>query len=146
MDLLNQHDAAPTQVDFETLGSGVEMELMAIAEDAEVPSSRRSRAVTALQWFPSVAVRAFLVGKTSADTKAILRRKAVYALAGGWGVEALPELTLALADADVQVRISAVNAMAQLDDAAVVAALQERVSVETVDSVKLALTKAVGGK
>ncbi len=144
MDLLNLHDAVATQADLKALGEGVDVALMAIADDAEVPSSRRGRAITALRFFPSEAVRSFLEAKLAPETKAILRRKAVYALAGGWNTAALPTLNEALADDDVQVRIAAANALAQLDAAAVTEALKARLAVETVESVKLALTKAVG--
>ncbi|MFT4624411.1 MAG: hypothetical protein ACI8PZ_003070 [Myxococcota bacterium] len=144
MDLLNQHDAAPTQTDFAALGDGVDALLMAIADDTEVPSSRRGRALTALQYYPTDAARAFVEGHLAPESTGLLRRKAVYALAGGWGVSALAPLTAALADHDVQVRIAAVTALAGLESAEATAALTARLEVETVDAVKLALGKVVG--
>ena len=142
MDLLNQLDGAPTAQDWVALGDGVDAELMAIADDDSVPSSRRGRAVTALQHFPTDGARAFLEGKLAVDAKAILRRKAIWSLAVGWGAGAIPQLESALSDDDVQLRMAAAAAFSRVPEAH--AALRERRAVETVSAVQAALDKAVG--
>ena len=60
MELLNTYEGAPTTAQLAALGDGVADELMDIAEDTAVASSRRGRAVSALGGFPSDDTWSFL--------------------------------------------------------------------------------------
>lgn len=125
----------PTADNLRALGSGVEAELLEIAQDANVARTRRARAVQALGWFPSPASRSFLE-QTLGVTDRLMARKAAYALANGWGNDAVPVLTIALGNDDVQLRDAAARALAIVGSSAADAALRERLSVETNETVQ----------
>lgn len=144
MDLLNAYELTALQADLQAIGDGVDAELLEIAQDAEIPTSRRGRAVSALQYYPTNAVRGFLEVQLAEADKALLSRKAAYALAGGWGADAVELLTGALASDDVQLRIAAANALAGIEGEAARAALETRKGVETEDAVNAVLDKALG--
>ncbi len=146
LELLNGYEDAPTAQDFARLGDGVSLELMEIADDHGVASSRRSRAISALQHYPQPTVRGFLESHLDQGDKGILRRKAAMALGAGFGAEAVPKLTGALADDDTLVRVAVVQAlgMTQAPEARVV--LEARLENEQVESVRAAITKALEEK
>ena len=143
LDLLGAYEEPVRQADLVGLGEGVDAELMAIADDGAVPHSRRANAVVALQYFPSETVRVFLVAHLAPGADALLRRKAATSL-GVFGAAAIPDLTTALADADVQVRTSAARALGTVQDPAARRALEQRLATETDASVKAVITKALG--
>src|SRR5687767_12731606 len=128
MDLLNAIDSPPREADWKALGDGVDAELMEIAVDTSVPTTRRGAAVTALQYYPTDTVRAFLEGRL-ASTDALVRRKAVYSLAA-FGPSSVPKIAGALSDADVQLRIAAANALGTIADESAKAALRARQPIE----------------
>ena len=147
MDLLNAYEGAPTAAQLTALGDGVADELMDIAADSDVASSRRGRAVSALGDFPSDDTLAFLskqLGDT--DASSILRRKAAYALAAGWGEQAVKPLSDALSDSDVQLRIAAAGALADVSGDAAKGALNARLEAEDSDAAREAIEKALGDK
>lgn len=147
MDLLNAYEDTATAEQLSALGEGVTDELMEIAVDGEVPSSRRGRAVSALGHFPADDTRAFLDARLAdADTSSLIRRKAAYALAAGWGEGAVRSLAGALADDDVQLRIAAAHALGELSDQAAKDALEARLAVEDSDAARDAIEKALGSK
>jgi HEAT repeat protein len=97
-----------------------------------VARSKRTNAVVALGWYPTEEHHLFLsalVNDPAGDKS--LRRSAVHALANGWGDAALPDLSKALADDDVQLRNQAARAMGRIGSPAAKAALQARLGVET---------------
>ncbi len=143
LDLLGAYEEPPKQAELVALGAGVDAELMAIADDGAVPHSRRANAVIALQWFPSDTVRTFLVAHLEPGADALLRRKAATSL-GAFGPVAVPDLTKALADADVHVRAAAARALGTIADPSARQALEQRLPVETDASVKSAITKSLG--
>ena len=144
MTLLNAFDTPLTQADLHALGDGVDVELMEIADDSSVPHTRRGRAVSALQYYPTDQVQTYLQD-TLEGTDALLRRKAAYSLAV-FGPAAVPELTGALASPDVQLRIAAANALGTVGDAAATGALQDRLPQETEQAVIDAIRKSLGAK
>lgn len=138
-DLLNQHDHAPTAADWQAI-EGADAELIA-ALHSDLNSTQKGRAVQALGYVPSDAGRAELDRVLVEDAK--LARKAVFALAIGWGDDALPQLAQALESDDVQLRIAAVKATSKVPAGAEL--LTERAKVEENEAVQAALTKALGG-
>ena len=143
LDLLNAYEHVATEAELRAIGEGVDAELMAIAEDAAVPLTRRGRAVSALQYFRTDAVRSFLETKVSAGD-ALVRRKAAYSLAA-FGAPAVGPLTAALGDADVQLRIAAAAALGTVGGEAALQVLRDRLAAESEPAVRDALTKAIGG-
>ncbi len=144
MDVLNAYEDVPTQADLAALGDGIDQELMEIADDHAVPSTRRGRAISALQHYRTDAVRAFLDAHVDAADKGILRRKSVYSLAA-WGDAAVDKIATALADDDVQLRIAAASALGSIGTDEAKAALTARQAVESETAVSDALRKALGG-
>lgn len=144
--LLGGYEDLPTAEQLRGLGEGVEAELMAIADDHAVPSSRRSRAVSSLQYFPSKSSRTFLEAHLDAADKGILRRKAALALGAGFGSEAVPKLTAVLADDDVLVRVAVAQALGFVGGDEAKAALTSRLANEADATVREAIAKALEGK
>lgn len=132
IDLLAAYDDPATAEDWKSLGEGVPAELMAIAKDPKVSSTRRAGAVYALGWYPTPETRTFVTGVLY-DVAApnILRRKATFALGNGWGDGALAEIVATLASEDAQLRQAAARTLGKLGTPGATAALQERLSVET---------------
>jgi HEAT repeat protein len=143
MDLLNAVEQPPTKTDLEAISDGVDAELMEIADDTEVASTRRGRAISALGFFPTDTVRAFLDAKLIEAGKSLFRRKAAYALAAGWGAESVEAIAAVLTDDDVQLRIAAVNALAQVNDATARQALETQLATESESAVKDAIEKGL---
>jgi len=143
MDLLGQMDAPATAEDYRALGEGVDTILVAVAQDASQPKTQRGRAVQALGYFPSEASQAALTEFLAGDDST-LKRKAVFALCIGWDAAALPLVEPALADEDVQVRISTAKALAMVGGDAADALLTARLEVETEAAVKKAIEKSLG--
>lgn len=143
MDLLNGFEDPVREADLAALGDGVEVELMQIAEDKAVPATRRGRAVSALQYYRTDAVRAFLEKHLADPHDGLIRRKAAWSLAA-WGEPAVPLLTGALGDADVQLRIAAAQALGTIPHESAKAALRARLSAETESAVKDAIGKSLG--
>lgn len=144
MDLLRQLDDAPTQADYDALGPEVGASLLAVAQDDSQSHSVRARAIVALGWYPSDEGRVWLEATLAqADGDSLYRRKSAHALATGWGVDALPALTPALASDDVQLRMATARAVGALEDPAATQLLQARLEVETEASVQKVLREQV---
>lgn len=146
LDLLNAYESVPSRADLVAIGDDVDAELMAIADDGSVPTSRRGRAVTALQHVPNPQVRAWLERRLERDDSSLLRRKAAWALAKGFGEGAIPALGRALDDADAQLRIAAAQALGSLDSASARATLKGRLAQETEPAVTAAIRKSMGNR
>lgn len=142
MDLLNAYDTPIAQADLDALGAGVDAELMAIADDASVPSTRRGRAVSALQYYKTDAVRTYLERHLGSDADGLVRRKAAYSLAV-FGGSSVGPLTSALADKDVQLRIAAAQALGTIGGDAARKALTDRQTTEPDASVRDAIGQAL---
>jgi HEAT repeat protein len=141
MDLLNAFEHTAGEAELRALGDGVDAELMEIADDAAVPATRRGRAVSALQFYPTDTVRGFLERHLKASD-ALVRRKAAYSLAA-FGSAAVPSLTAALSDADVQLRIAAASALGTIGSDPAKQALRGRLASEGEGAVKDAITRAL---
>jgi HEAT repeat protein len=145
LDLLQAFDERVGRADLAKLGAGVEAELMGIADDPSVPTTRRGNAVVALQWYPSDAVRSWLVARLRARRdpgEDLLRRKAASALSA-FGPSAVSELVPALADADPQLRVAVARALGTIADPAGRSALEARLAIETEQVVRSALQDAL---
>jgi hypothetical protein len=148
LDLLNAYEATATADDLKRLGDGVELELISIADDQSVPTTRRGRAIVALGHFPTVPVRAWLEIQLHDRAKeSIFRRKAAWALAVGFGDQVVEtHLKSAIADDDVQLRIAVANALGQLRTSAALGVLEARLEQESDEAVRLAIKKFVEEK
>lgn len=147
LDLLSAYEDPATEADWKALGAGVDAELLAIAQDASLSHTRRANAVFALGFFPSANVRTYLAGLVADEpADGIFRRKAVYALANGYGEGALPELRGALASSDVHLRAATARAVAKIGTPTAKKALEERLAVESDRMVRDTLTAALAGK
>jgi HEAT repeat protein len=134
LDVLQAFEERLGEGDLARLGDGVDAELMAIGDDPGVAATRRANAVVALQWYRTDAVRAWLVrrlhGAAGTPADSLLRRKAARAL-GAFGAAAIPELSAALADADVQVRVAAAIALGSMKEPGAREALKARLPAES---------------
>lgn len=141
MDLLNAFEEPLREADLVALGSGVDAELMEIADDTQVPATRRGRAIVGMQYFKTDTVRSWLETRLASTTsESILRRKAASSLAA-WGPSAVAVLGPVLADSDVQVRIAVAQALGRVGDDAARKALQDRLGAESVPAVKDVITR-----
>lgn len=126
---LNGIEDPPSAASLKAIAPDVHTELIEILGDASARHSARARAVHALGWFPNTTTRPVVEAALKGDDR-LLARKAAYALANGWGVAALPQLTDALAASDAQLREAAAHALGNIDDKAVVPVLDARLAVE----------------
>jgi len=142
--LLNAYEEPVREADLKALGEGVDAELVAIASDATIPLTRRGRAISALQFYRTEVVRAFLETQLAPASDGLLRRKALYSLAA-FGPAGLRAIVPLLSDPDVQVRIAAANALGSVSDPAAQQALADRSAVEREPAVLDAIRRAQGG-
>lgn len=143
MDLLNAYDTPTTQADLEAIGDGVVAELKEIADDGSVATSRRGRAISALQYFPSDDTRTFLADKLEKGDKSLYRRKAAGALGAGWGEPAVELLAPYLSDKDEQVRMAVARALGTVGGDEAKVALEGRLKKEEAEAVKETLETAL---
>ncbi len=147
LDLLSAYETPAGAAEWRALGASAGVELYAVAQDAGLSHTRRAGAVYALGFFPTEAHRAYLAGLATTDgADAMLRRKAVYALGAGWGDNAVPELSRALAAPDVQLRAAAARALGQVGTPGAQDALRARLAAESDTMVRTTVTTALGGK
>jgi HEAT repeat protein len=143
MDLLGASEDPVRQADLVALGDGVDAELMAIALDPEVPTTRRGRALGSLQYYATDGVRHFLEAQLAEPTgHSLLRRTAAASLAA-WGPVAVPVLAHALSDADLQVRIAVARALGRIVAPSAKQALQARLRAEIDATAKQAITASL---
>lgn len=142
MTLLSGMEDPPSADSLRALGDGVEAELLEICQDGEVSRSKRGRAVHALGWFPSDATRSYLDQMLGSGDR-LMSRKAAYALATGWGDDAVPLLGRALGSDDVQLRIASAKALGNIGSASAREALQARLADETNATVQSTIQSAL---
>ncbi len=142
MDILNAYEVTASKADLDALGDGVVAELMEIAVDAEVPASRRGRAISALQFYPTDEVRAFLEARLVDADKSLYRRKALGALAA-FGPSAVPVIAPYLKDRDEQVRMAAARSLGRIGGDEARGALEARRKKEKVASVREVIDAAL---
>lgn len=146
LDLLSAYEEPAGAAEWKALGAGAPAELLAIAQDASLSHTRRANAIVALGYFPG-ETRGFLATLATAEGgESLFRRKAVYALANGYGDAALPELTVALAAPDQQLRAATARALTKLATPAAKDALRARLPVEDDRMVRELISASVGGK
>ncbi len=141
LQMLGGYEETASPDSLKALSGDVPATLRAIASDATLTHTQRARAIHALGWFPDSDNRAFLVTQAH-GTDTMFARKAVYALANGWGEGALDELTLALANHDVQIRMAAAYALGDIGTQPAKLALEARIPLETDPTVKATIEKA----
>lgn len=106
---------APTREDWEKIGPEAADVLRHIAADPTASASTRARAISSLGYFPEANTESFLSTILAADDQpSLLRRKALRALAFGFGEKALPQITPYLSNEDKRMRESAIRAVGLL--------------------------------
>ena len=142
MDVLNAYEVTASRADLDAIGEGVVAELMEIAVDRDVPASRRGRAISALQFYPTDEVRAFLEARLAEGEKPLYQRKALGALAA-FGASAVPTVAPYLKDRDEQVRMAAARSLGRIGGSEARSALQSRRKKEKVDAVREVIDAAL---
>ena len=138
--LLSGYEETASPDSLKAVDGDVPGTLRAIASDSALTSTQRARAIHALGWFPDDANRAFLVAQARGGNP-MFARKAIYALANGWGDQAIDELTVALANPDVQTRMAAANALGHMGTPSAKLALEARLAYEADPTVKATIEK-----
>ncbi len=133
--LLDGVEDAPDAAQLRAMGEGVGPELLELAQDPNLAPTRRARATQALGWFPTEQHREWL-SSTLQGEDPMLARKASYALVNGWGDQAVPLVTPALASSDVQLRLATVRALGSLGSEPARQALSARLDLEQHAAVK----------
>jgi HEAT repeat protein len=139
---LGGYEESASADSLKALGSDVPAVLREIASDTTLTHTQRARAIHALGWFPDASTREFLVMQAH-GTDTLFVRKAVYALANGWGDGAIDELVLALANHDVQIRMAAAYALGNVGTESAKLALGARLPLESDPTVKTTIEKAM---
>lgn len=130
-ELLEAFEAAPSASEWTRLGPGAGEVLREIAADARRRPTVRSRAATALRHYPDAASFAALeVLARDEQTPVLVRRKAVRALAEGWGAQALGLVKPLVEHENLQLRESALRALAMIPTPEARALLEERLRLE----------------
>ncbi len=141
MTLLAAYEAPVTAEAIQALGPEVRAELIAIADDASVPPTRRARALTGLQHVErnQEVARAF---RRHLDSEvSLIRRHAALSMAV-LGDDAVDALERSLAASDVELRLATVQSLARIGTPKARAALSARRSVESEARVLKALDDA----
>ena len=141
--LLSGYEETASPESLKALGGDVPGTLRAIAADTTLSATQRARAIHALGWFPDDTNRAFLAAQARGGNP-MFARKAIYALANGWGDQAIDELTVALANPDVQTRMAAANALGHMGTPSAKLALEARLAHETDPTVKATIQTQMG--
>ena len=135
-------ETGPDAAALQALGPGADDTLRNIAVDATLSETTRMQAVHALRVFPTEPNRSFLTATlTGSDHR--LARKAAWALAQGWGDQALPELSEALRAPDTQLRIATVEALGELGTEGATTALRARLPDESNSTVVASINQAL---
>ena len=138
--LLSGYEETASPDSLKALSGDVPATLRAIVADSSLTQTQRARAIHALGWFPDDTNRAFLVAQARSGNP-MFARKAIYALANGWGDGAMDELVFGLANHDVQTRMAAAYALGNLDTPSAKLALEARLPLETDPTVKATIEK-----
>ena len=138
--LLSGYEETASPDSLKALDGDVPGTLRTIASDTTLTSTQRARAIHALGWFPDDTNRGFLVAQARGGNP-MFARKAIYALANGWGDQAMDELTVALANPDVQTRMAAANALGHLGTTSAKLTLEARLAYETDPTVRTTIEK-----
>lgn len=143
MDVLNGIEQPATKADLDAIEGDVVTELKEIALDGEVATSRRGRAISALQHFPTDDVRSFLETRLSDGEKSLYQRKAISALGAGWGEGSIPTIKKYLTDRDDQLRMAAARTLGNIGGDEARGLLETRRKKEKVDAVKEVVERAL---
>ncbi len=137
--LLSAIHELPARSDFDAAAPNARDIVLAVARDATVTGPHRTRALEALRYWPDDA--AFAAYRLALETKAA-RHKTLRMLGATFGARALPVLTPYLRHADPQLRVTALEAVADVEGSAADALLSQALVVEAVPWVKRRLHRA----
>lgn len=129
--LLSGYHGIPTAAEFEAAFDDPAAVLFELATDPEVSAIHRDRAIGALAYWPSDALEAFYVDLLLDDaTPEMERHRVIGHLAVAFGDGALEIIDPYLRDDDVQLRLTAVHAMAVVGTPAALRRLDAAAAVE----------------
>lgn len=142
--LLSGIEDTPSAEDWRRIGDGALPILIALYQDVDEPAYVRLRAVGATAAFPRRAVRTFLLGVARLEGQGDLYvREALFALARGFGRDAVQEVASFLAHDEPTVREGAALALGRIGGRAAEAALRARLRVERDRLVRAAIQRAL---
>lgn len=141
MSMLSAYEAPIDAASVVALGDGAGAELVAIADDATVPPTRRARALTALQHVPQTPEVAEAFRRHLRGSEPLLQRHAALSMVV-LGNDAVDDLTAVLSSDDVALRVAAVQALGRISTKEAKAALTAHGAKETAGRVHEALHDA----
>ncbi len=142
MDLLNAYEVVPDAPALLALGPEVDLLLQAVANDVEVPLTRRGRAVSSLRYFPNPANQQWLVVALGSSPEGFLRGKAALALADAFDDAAIPAIEAAWVGADIQLRVALATALGLIESEVANQSAAAHLQAEREPAVRTALEKA----
>lgn len=143
--LLAAHHKTPSKEAFEATSKRAAELLESMAAQADLMPAHRARALDALgAYYPNARVRLLFAGVvTNADTPEGLRHSAMLLGARHFGADFVPTLVTQLGVQDVQLRYTAVEALAHIGDTTALAALKKASASETSSFVKERMERAL---
>lgn len=117
--------------------------LLRMIDDPEVFTVVRARAMTALTYFGGVEVERLLEKRMKTEKNPYLRASACEALVRAKGQRALPDLSEALSDEDVMVRLTAVRSLRKLGGPEAMEVIRQRVDGEKNDTARKVMMKTL---
>lgn len=135
--LLSGYEYFPTAADLQAVTPDPVPYLVELSSRDEGLPVHRHRAVAALAYFPGESVQQYLdYLLTSPHTPELMRHHVMNALVTGFGEASLPVIEPFLANADVQLRLTAVNAVATIATPAAATVLEHCLSLEQSELVR----------
>jgi hypothetical protein len=142
--MLSGIEDTPSAQDWQRVGEGALPILIELYQDVDEPAYVRLRAVGATAAFPRRAVRTFLLGVARLEGQGDLYvREAVFALARGFGRDAVQDVASFLDHDDATVREGAAMALGRIGGRAAERALRARLPVERDRVVREAIQRAL---
>ncbi|MGK7346302.1 MAG: HEAT repeat domain-containing protein [Candidatus Nitrospinota bacterium M3_3B_026] len=117
--------------------------LLRMIDDPEVFTVVRARAMTALTYFDGAEVERLLEGKMKTEKNPYLRASACEALVRAKGQRALQDLSEALSDEDVMVRLTAVRSLRKLGGPKAREIIREKMDSEKNDTARKVMMKTL---
>jgi hypothetical protein len=130
-DLLAGYEFVPKKEDWDRIGPAAAGVLKDIAADSARKKVQRARAVSSLAFFPQVETQRFLTTLLGEKTQSMtLRRKAMRALAFGFGSASIDTIKPYLSSNDPHLRATAIKSFGVIKTDQSVSLLSARLEVE----------------
>lgn len=131
--MLAMYHKTPSKQAFDAVSKRAPELLLGFATQADLMPAHRSRALDALgAYYPDARVRMVFANiATTAQNPTGLRHDAMLLGARYFGKDFVPTLSTTLSDSDLQIRYTAVEALANIGDPTALASIKKALSVET---------------